>query len=259
MGAWGPGLFSDDTACDVRDDYRELLEDGVDDDVATQTVLDSYSGALGDPDEGSVVWLALAFTQSKVGRLDPAVREEALRIIETGADLRRWADPAIRKRRQAALEKVRTQLVGPQPGRKRLRPPKRHETSLVPADVLAYRSSTADEVLLMRVRRIDFHRLSVSPIVRLLRFRGAEVPSDRVIRKVEDWPEPARAVALQSPRPPWSSLQWRVSAYKGDFSDSGFTVVTRTEPRRGDEAATASSLLDWAQLAQMLERNLREG
>lgn len=259
MGAWGPGLFSDDTACDVRDDYRELLEDGVDDDVATRTVLDKYAEALDDPDERSVVWMALAFTQSKVGRLEPAVRDEGLRIIETGADLRRWEDPATRRRREAALEKVKTQLVGPQPGRKRLRPPKRHETSLVPGDVLEYRSPTADEVLLMRVRRIDFHRLSVAPMVRLLRFRGAEAPSDRLMRKLDDWPEPARAVALQNPRPPWSSVQWRVSAYKGNFSDSGFTVVTRIKARRGDEDATASSLLDWAQLAHMLERNLREG
>lgn len=259
MGAWGPGLFSDDTACDVRDDYRELLEDGLSDDVATQTILDRYADALRDPDDRSVVWLALAFTQSKVGRLDAAVRDEALRIIETGADLQRWEDPAVRRKREAALEKVRLQLFGPQPARKRLRPPKRHETSLVPGDVLAYRSSVTDATLLMRVRRIDVHRLSVAPVVRLLRFRAADVPGERAIGRLDDWPELARAVALQNPRPPWSSVQWRVSSYKGDFGDSGFTVVARIKPRRGDDDATAASLLDWAQLAQMLERNIRDG
>jgi hypothetical protein len=130
---------------------------------------------------------------------------------------------------------------------------------LVAGDVLAYRAPNADEMILMRVRKIDFHRLSVAPIVRLLRFRGVQVPAQQAIKRLDDWPEPMSSVALQNPRPPWSSVQWRVSACKGDFSDSGFTVVTRIASRRGDEDATAWSLLDWSQLAQMLERSLRHG
>lgn len=31
MSAWGPAIFSDDLACDVRDDYRELIESCEDD------------------------------------------------------------------------------------------------------------------------------------------------------------------------------------------------------------------------------------
>jgi hypothetical protein len=39
MGSWGPALFSDDTACDVRDMYKDLIADGVDDAEATQPVV----------------------------------------------------------------------------------------------------------------------------------------------------------------------------------------------------------------------------
>jgi hypothetical protein len=39
MGTWGPGLWSDDTAADVRDTYRKALEDGLSDDDATGKVL----------------------------------------------------------------------------------------------------------------------------------------------------------------------------------------------------------------------------
>ena len=39
MGTWGPGLWSDDTAADVRDTYREALEGGLSDDDATAKVL----------------------------------------------------------------------------------------------------------------------------------------------------------------------------------------------------------------------------
>lgn len=44
----------------------------------TRQVLDSYADALNSPDDSPVVWLALAFSQSKTGRLDPAVAARAL-------------------------------------------------------------------------------------------------------------------------------------------------------------------------------------
>ncbi|OUC97771.1 hypothetical protein CA984_09605 [Streptosporangium minutum] len=96
MSAWGVALFSDDTACDVRDAYRELIEDGVEDEEAVRRVLDGFGDALVDPDEGPVVWLALAWTQSKVGRLDATVRDRALGVIERGEGLERWQEEGSR-------------------------------------------------------------------------------------------------------------------------------------------------------------------
>jgi hypothetical protein len=29
MGVWGTGIFDDDTTCDVRDEFIELLEEGL--------------------------------------------------------------------------------------------------------------------------------------------------------------------------------------------------------------------------------------
>jgi hypothetical protein len=261
MGAWGPALFSDDTACDVRGDYRELIEDGVDDEDATRRILHRYESSLADSDDGPVVWLALAVTQSKLGRLDPTVRDHALEVIASGTDLVRWqGDTNLLAKRQAALDKVRDQLLGPQPARKRLRPPKRHETTLTAGDVLTYRSEAAGEVALMRVQRIDAHRLSVAPILRLLKFRGTSCPSDRKISKLKDWPEAPRSTRLQSPQPPWSSVTWRPTAHRGvDFADAGFRVVTNIGTRSGDDVSKADSLLEWPMLAAVLERNFRDG
>ena len=89
MGTWGPALFSDDTADDVRAMYRELIEDGVDDDEATRQVLAAFVEAANDPDDGPVVWMALAFTQSKVGRLDPDVTAKAL---GSSSEVKGWSD-----------------------------------------------------------------------------------------------------------------------------------------------------------------------
>ena len=52
MGVWGPALFSDDTACDVRSSYRELIEDGLEDDEAQRRVLTEYRELVEDPNEG---------------------------------------------------------------------------------------------------------------------------------------------------------------------------------------------------------------
>ena len=35
MGAWGTSLFADDNACDLREDYRDLIGDGLNGPEAT--------------------------------------------------------------------------------------------------------------------------------------------------------------------------------------------------------------------------------
>ena len=49
MGAWGTGVFSDDTASDVRDNYLDLIGDGLSGVEATK-LLREWSGTLDDPD-----------------------------------------------------------------------------------------------------------------------------------------------------------------------------------------------------------------
>ena len=43
---WGTDLFSDDLACDIRDHYRELLEDGIEDVAATRLILEKFQAYL---------------------------------------------------------------------------------------------------------------------------------------------------------------------------------------------------------------------
>ena len=120
MGAWGVAVFSDDLAADLRDEFRILVGEGLSSTEAVDRLLNEYASSIADDDEKSVFWIALASSQWKLGRLEERTKNEALRLIGSGEDLRRWADPKDRKKRAAVLEKLREQLVSPQPAPKRV-------------------------------------------------------------------------------------------------------------------------------------------
>ncbi len=111
MGALGTGIFQDDTACDIRDEYRDLIGNGASGTDATRQILKSYASAIADPDESGVVWLSLAATQWKLGRLEPEILSKALEVIDSGIGLNRWTpDTKDFAKREAALAKLRTEI-----------------------------------------------------------------------------------------------------------------------------------------------------
>jgi hypothetical protein len=128
MGTWNSAIFGDDTACDVRDQFTELLSTGVSAAEATKALLASWAAALQDADDGPIFWLALAATQWKYGCLLPDVQAEAIQIIDSNAGLSRWEGRAAGTRRRA-LATLRARLLSPQPSARRLRPRK---TVIVP-------------------------------------------------------------------------------------------------------------------------------
>jgi Domain of unknown function (DUF4259) len=120
MGTWGVAVFSDDLAADLRDEFRDLIGEGLSSTEAVDKLLSEHASSLEDDNEKSVFWLALAVAQWKLGRLEERTKKEALRLIAAGEDLKRWDDPKERKKRAAILEKLREQLLSPQPPAKRV-------------------------------------------------------------------------------------------------------------------------------------------
>jgi hypothetical protein len=90
MGSWGPALYSDDTTCEVRDTYIAKLESGESSSSACDQVLSQYTSVLDDPQIECLVYLALAETQWKYGRLDDEIKKRAIEIIDSGGDLSMW-------------------------------------------------------------------------------------------------------------------------------------------------------------------------
>jgi len=255
MGVWGAALFSNDLACDIRDHYRELIEDGVDDAEATRLTTAKYQAFLDDPEEGTVALLALAVTQSKIGRLDPVIRDRALATIERGGDLSVWTleNPKLLSKRKQVLAKVREQLTGPQPARARLKQPARPVCGLAAGDVLAL--DLPGGPALLRIVRVHVHRKGETPSLEELQYSGTELPSaeklEQLEAKVQD------SIAMMSPDgrllalPDPNNAGWR---------EAGFRKVATIPQRAGDsESATPSFGTRWSNLVARYQKRRTGG
>lgn len=181
MGTWGTGIFSDDTACDVRESFRDLIADGLTPEQATKKIKADFIVARKSDVFGQnrIVWLALAATQWKLGRLLDRVKSEALRIIDSGEDLEAWREEssARQRKRAAVLQRLREQLLSPQPKPRQIRLPYASRTDWEPGHLVAYRLLSGRWVCL-RVLLIQEGKRDRHPIVELLDWVGDSPPTD---------------------------------------------------------------------------------
>jgi hypothetical protein len=250
VGVWGTDLFSDDLACDIRDHYRELLEDGIEDGDATRLTLGKFRAYL-EESEG-IAMLAFAVTQSKFGRLDPDIRDRALAILDGGADLEVWKreNPKLLPNRRTVLEKARVQLTGPQPARRRLRPPKRIRSGLTAGDVLAL--ALPRRLALLRVVRVRSHRIGETPVLEELDCKSIEVPPREIVERLR--PKVTAPIAPMRAFSPDTRF-FAFVAQGIDWQRAGFRKVQTISARTGDEQAPLpSSGFSWAVLAERLVR-----
>jgi hypothetical protein len=141
MGTWGTAIFSDDLAADVRNDWRDAIAGGHSPEEATEGLVAEYANSIGDFDEGPKFWFALAATQAATGRLQDAVRDRALALIDAGGDVALFAaeDPKLGARREAALRALAATLRGPQKAPTRITQPRPQLTPLAVGDVIRVR------------------------------------------------------------------------------------------------------------------------
>jgi hypothetical protein len=181
VAASGTGIFSDDTAADVRDDWREALLEGLDPAAATQKLVRDYSEALDDVEDANVFWLALAAAQMQTGRLQPDVREHALQVIESGRDLERWSahDVKLARQRERVLAKLAEKLRGPQRPPTKLRRPAVTKNPLARGDVVLVNSRRrkAGALFLVIGETESWPPGSTEPVVVPLLWDGPDLPT----------------------------------------------------------------------------------
>jgi hypothetical protein len=93
VGSWGSGIFDDDLASDLRDEWQDALERGSSPEEATSKLLSGLGSEVADDqDDGPVFWIALATLQLDAGALQRAVAERDTSAIPT--NLERWRGDA---------------------------------------------------------------------------------------------------------------------------------------------------------------------
>lgn len=201
MGAWGTAIFSDDVACDIRDDYKELIGEGLSNEDATNQLIENYSGTINDYDEGSIFWLALAATQWKCGRLLDSVKDKAIEKIDDHTDLRRWEeDKKLYLKREKVLNNLRLQLNGPMPAPKKI--PKRFKATceFQIGDAISYRLLSGNYIILKLVRMFT-DKGGTHPYFEVCDWVGLQIPTVKEINELRlAQQEPSLGIGMTSAR-----------------------------------------------------------
>lgn len=186
IGDWGTAIFSDDLACDVRDDYKYLLGEGYDNDKAIEILMKDYNELLNDPDDCPVFWLALATTQWKLGRLRDDIKRKAIEIIENNNDLNRWrwADNVkLKEKRRIVLEKLKKQLNTPQCSIKKVSKVFKQYTNFKMGDIICYSYNTGEKIFLKTVWINEHYKGDRYPIFEAYQWVGMTIPPlDEVVK-----------------------------------------------------------------------------
>ncbi len=191
MATWITSFFDNENeiARDVYNEYLDYLQAGVSGRKATREVLDGFAEEIQDHEGNEqVVWMALAVTQWKYGRLEPRVKAKALKIIKDGGDVAAYP-PELQKRRRQVLERVRTHLESPQPPEKPVRilkpvePLKKIEKLWKPGQVVAFRRDSGRFVLLLTEGIFAHDYIGQIPHFVVLKWEGAKIPSfERILK-----------------------------------------------------------------------------
>jgi hypothetical protein len=114
MSTWGYDIFDNDEANDIRALFEDELNVRASVAHATAEVLRESKDSLDDPESGPIIWLALAALQLDHSELQDNVRDHALAVIDSGADLKRWEEEGNAEDvagRTRVLKELRERLV----------------------------------------------------------------------------------------------------------------------------------------------------
>ena len=189
MGAWGTSLYSNDSACDIRGDYIELLKTGKNNSEAEKLLIENNQRYIADPEEAPLFWFALADMQWNYGRLTPEVKEKALFYLQNReAELERWRESGEKQTIAwiSTLDKLQEKLLSPQPPEKKVSKFRPYHCKWALGDVFAYRFSGdysketgfwGKQFVFRKVSETDWYPLHVIPVVEVFDWIGEEPPS----------------------------------------------------------------------------------
>lgn len=159
MGTWDNSVTGNDTAQDLKSEYQAAFFYN---DVETALrKIDDYMGgaetAESDPQEWCDYYYSLADFMWSKGILTNTVKDEALRLIDSGFGLELWEDAGQKalEGRKRALQKFRKKITSPQPPKKKISIRMYTKPVFETGDVLTFQLQTADKTYTGRRQNVS--------------------------------------------------------------------------------------------------------
>lgn len=127
MGTWGTGLYSNDTAEDIKEMCKEIFP-FVSVDEGNWIIFEEYKDLLemdSVDNNYASFWYALSDWQWKHGMLRDDIRDKTIKLLESYAGIEEWEESGSKsdvKKRKAVMDKLLLKLKSPQPDLKKPKP-----------------------------------------------------------------------------------------------------------------------------------------
>jgi len=145
MGNWGTGISSNDTFEDIKDEFFELYNEGLEPIEISKNLIKSNQEIIDDEEDSNNFWFALALCQWECKSLERELLEHVTKIISSGKDIEIWKELGAEKShliaRQKALEKFLEKLKSEKKNPKRRKKKKFRDSILKKGDCLSVRLS----------------------------------------------------------------------------------------------------------------------
>lgn len=191
MGTWGTGLYSDDTACEIRDEFKAHLENGLSHSAAENAILGRFADVVSNHQIACLLYFALADTEWKFGCLSDHVRLKTLALLEDGGDIKYWEEdsPSDVKARAQTLRKLSIRLATEHPALKQVKvkvhKPPRNQINSPIGSVFMLSLPSGEMAALKFVGLRPVGNVAVASF-RLLPWRGWQFPSVAVLEAIDD-------------------------------------------------------------------------
>jgi len=187
MGIWGSGLYCNDIALDVKNQFETMYNSNKSVKTITEKLIDDFKNIMGDSIEEPLFWFALADTQWEYGLLMPDVKAQALNWIEKGCTMPQFqiTGNGTDSDLIGVLDALKLKLLTPQPPVKKTVKKRVYKCQWELGDVFAYRleSDLAKErglwgqyFLIQKVDEGVWHPGHIVPIIYVKITKDSKLP-----------------------------------------------------------------------------------
>lgn len=205
MGTWGIGIFQNDIALDVKEEYLNYLKEGYSDyDADRKTIENNLDIINQGGNDACEFWLALAMLEWEYGRLQVTTKNNALEMALDPKYLRIWKkEENFYNKRMIVLNEFVNKI-------QTIQPTKRKVKVIVPfkcvwkiGDIFAYQLVSKKSIdlgaykkylIFQKVGESEVYPQKIIPIIRVAKSIFDDIP------KVEDYLNSTKLIWFGSPK-----------------------------------------------------------